>query len=45
MKLKVSGNLNPVTFVPKKENETPGHYCTLLLTLNYASGEDLMDNQ
>ena len=42
-KLKVCGNLNPATFLPEKENETPDHDCSQLLTLNYAAREDLMD--
>ena len=42
-KLKVCGNLNLVTFLPEKENETPDHDCSQLLTLNYAPREDLMD--
>ena len=41
-KLKVCGNLNPATFLPEKENETPNHDCSQFLTLNYASQEDLM---
>ena len=40
-KLKVCGNLNPATFLPKKENETPDHDCSQFLTLNYAAREDL----
>ena len=44
MKLKVSGNLNPVTFVPKKENEIRCRDCTQWLAFNYAGVEDLMDN-
>ena len=35
-KLKVCGNLNPATFLPEKENETPDHDCSHFLTLNYA---------
>ena len=27
-KLKVCGNLNPATFLPEKENETPDHNCS-----------------
>ena len=27
-KLKVCGNLNPATFLPEKENETPDHDCS-----------------
>ena len=42
-KLKVCGNLNPATFLPEKENETPDHDCSQFLTLNYAAREDLMD--
>ena len=42
-KLKVCGNLNPATFLPEKENETPDHNCSQFLTLNYAAGEDLKD--
>ena len=42
-KLKVCGNLNPATFLPEKENETPDHNCSQYLTLNYAVKEDLMD--
>ena len=42
-KLKVCGNLNPSTFLPEKENETPDHDCSEFLTLNYAAREDLMD--
>ena len=42
-KLKVCGNLNPDTFLPEKENETPDHDCSQFLTLNYAAQEDLMD--
>ena len=42
-KLKVCGNLNPATFLPEKENETPYHDCSQFLTLNYAAREDLMD--
>ena len=42
-KLKVCGNLNPPTFLPEKENETPDHDCSQFLTLNYAAREDLMD--
>ena len=42
-KLKVCGNLNPATFLPDKENETPDHDCSQFLTLNYAAREDLMD--
>ena len=43
-KLKVCGNLNPATFLPEKENETPDHNCSQFLTLNYEAQEDLMDN-
>ena len=42
-KLKVCGNLNPATFLPEKENETPDHDCSQFLTLNYAAREDLVD--
>ena len=42
-KLKVCGNLNPATFLPEKENETPDHDCSQFLTLNYESWEGLMD--
>ena len=42
-KLKVCGNLNPATFLPEKENETPDHDCSQFLTLNYAARKDLMD--
>ena len=42
-KLKVIGNLNPATFLPEKENETPDHDCSQFLTLNHAAWEDLMD--
>ena len=42
-RLKVCGNLNPATFLPEKENETPDHDCSQFLTLNYAAQEDLMD--
>ena len=42
-KLKVCSNLNPATFLPEKENETPDHDCSQFLTLNYAAWEDLMD--
>ena len=42
-KLKVCGNLNPATFLPEKENETPDHDCSQFLTLNYAALEKLMD--
>ena len=41
--LKVCGHLNPATFLPEKENETPVHNCSQFLTLNYAAWEDLMD--
>ena len=41
--LKVCGNLNPATFLPEKENETPDNDCSQFLTLNYAAREDLMD--
>ena len=42
-KLKGCGNLNPATFLPEKENETPDNDCSQFLTLNYAAWEDLMD--
>ena len=42
-KLKDCGNLNPTTFLPEKEDETPDHDCSQFLTLNYAAWEDLMD--
>ena len=42
-KLKVCRNLNPATFFPEKENETPDHDCSQFLTLNYAAWEDLKD--
>ena len=42
-KLRVYGNLDPATFLPEKENETPDHDCSQFLTLNYAAREDLMD--
>ena len=42
-KLKVCGNLNPVTFLPEKEDETPDHDCSQFLTLNYTTRENLMD--
>ena len=42
-KLKVCGNLNPATFLPEEEDETPDHDCSPFLTLNYAAWEDLMD--
>ena len=42
-KLKVCGSLNPTTFLPEKENETPDHDCSQFLTLNYEAQEDLMD--
>ena len=42
-KLQVCGNLNPATFLPEKENETPDHDCFQFLTLNYAARENLMD--
>ena len=35
--------LNPATFLPEKENETPDYYCSQFLSLNYAAWEDLMD--
>ena len=42
-KLKVCEHLNPVTFLPEKENETPYRDCSQFLTLNYAAWEDLKD--
>ena len=42
-KFKVCENLNPATFLPEKENETPDHECSQLQTLNYAAQEDLRD--
>ena len=42
-KLKVFGILNPATFLPEKENETPDHDCSQFQTLNYAARQDLMD--
>ena len=36
-KLKVCGNLNPATFLPEKENETPDHDCSQFLTSIYAA--------
>ena len=42
-KLKVCANLNPTTFLPKKENQTPVHDCSQFLTLSYAAQEDLRD--
>ena len=36
-KLKVCGNLNPATFLPEKENETPDHDCSQLLTFKLCS--------
>ena len=42
-KLKACGNLNPTTFLPEKENETPDHDCSQFLTLNYAAQEELTD--
>ena len=41
--LKVCGNLNPATFLPEKENETPDYDCSQFLTLNYTAREDLKD--
>ena len=41
-KLKVCRNLNPATFLPQKENETPDHDSSQFLTLNYAAQEDLV---
>ena len=37
-KLKVCGNLNPATFLPEKEDETPDHDCSEFLTLNLITG-------
>ena len=42
-RLKVCGNLNPATFLPKKENETLDYDCSQFLTLNYTAREDLKD--
>ena len=42
-KLKVCKNLNPATFLPEKENETPDHECSQFLPLNYAARKDLND--
>ena len=42
-KLKVCENLNPATFLPEKENETPDHDCSQFLTLNYTAQKDLKD--
>ena len=42
-KLKVCGKLNPATFLPEKENETPDCDCSQFLTLSYTAWEDLMD--
>ena len=42
-KLKVCGHLNPATFLPEKENETPDHDGSQFLTLNYTAWEDLME--
>ena len=41
-KLKICGNLNPATFLPEKEDETPGHDCFQFLTLNFAAREEPM---
>ena len=41
-KLKVCGNLNPATFLPEKQNETPDHNCSQFLILNYAARENIM---
>ena len=32
-KLQVCGHLNPATFLPEKQNETPDHDCSQFLTL------------
>ena len=42
-KLQVCGHLNPATFLPEKQNETPDHDCFQFLTLTYAAWEDLKD--
>ena len=42
-KLKVCKNLNPATFLPEKENETPDHDCSQFLTLNHTAQKDLKD--
>ena len=42
-KLTVCGNLNPATFLPEKEDETPDRDCSQFLTLNYTAREDFMD--
>ena len=39
-KLKVCGNLNPATFLPEKENETPDHDCSQFLNLNSPNSEN-----
>ena len=36
-KLKGCGKLNPATFLPEKENETPYYDCSQFLTVNYAA--------
>ena len=43
-KLQVCGNLNPATFLLKKEDETSSQDGSQFLTLNYAAREILMDN-
>ena len=40
-KFKACGNVNPATFPPEKENETPDHYCSQFLILNYAARKAL----
>ena len=42
-KLKVCGNLNPATFLPEEENETPDHDYSQFQTFIYATQEDLTD--
>ena len=42
-KLKACENLNPATFLPEKENETPDHNCSQFLTLNYPDMEIFTD--
>ena len=37
-KLEVCGNLNPATFLPEKENETPDHDCSQSVTKQCSSG-------
>ena len=43
-KHKVCGNLNPATFLLKKEDETSSQDGSQFLTLNYAAREILIDN-